>query len=432
MNNQPVDQMIENHLVSTDSELMKNDSIVDSKQPITSTTTKLKTSDLNGKLIGRSNGQFLINNTQSASKRSDKKRQINGQQITDDEFDLKIKKNCDNYLDTTPTSYQNDNSNYYTPVYKINHQQTSTTSNNQSLETNTQNHNHQQQNAKKQHLTTKDTMDYSFDNSIVPNASYSSISSERSSPQLTNHYSIDNRLNNAANTSSRKHHKKSTKRKDDQQHKNHQTRHHYHHRRQRINNYHRESSHEMPSAFSKISSNHSDSNNMNNELTSSQSGQFDQRDKSNRLNPQNNHPQNHQSTNQHQINDHITVGDQIFFDHQSDPNSPMNTDDDSLPYFQTGSFSQDICNRLRWKLKYYFMNPIEKWKAKKKFPWKLLLQIIKIIFVTIHVLTYGSSMSRFLNHQGNMLISFRELLLNNWDPVREVMAYPPSAGKFSI
>lgn len=31
-----------------------------------------------------------------------------------------------------------------------------------------------------------------------------------------------------------------------------------------------------------------------------------------------------------------------------------------------------------------------------------------------------------------MAISFRELLLLEWDPVREVMAYPPSAGAYAV
>ena len=42
-------------------------------------------------------------------------------------------------------------------------------------------------------------------------------------------------------------------------------------------------------------------------------------------------------------------------------------------------------DRLRRKLKYFFMDPCHKWKAKRKFPWKLVLQIIKIILVTIQV-----------------------------------------------
>ena len=45
-----------------------------------------------------------------------------------------------------------------------------------------------------------------------------------------------------------------------------------------------------------------------------------------------------------------------------------------------------IEDRLRRRLKYFFMDPCEKWKAKRKFPWKLVLQIGKIVLVTIQVI----------------------------------------------
>ena len=43
-------------------------------------------------------------------------------------------------------------------------------------------------------------------------------------------------------------------------------------------------------------------------------------------------------------------------------------------------------DRLRRRLKYFFMDPCEKWNAKRKFPWKLVLQIVKIVLVTIQVI----------------------------------------------
>jgi hypothetical protein len=40
---------------------------------------------------------------------------------------------------------------------------------------------------------------------------------------------------------------------------------------------------------------------------------------------------------------------------------------------------------LNAKLKYHFMNPWQKYKARKRKPWKLLIQILKIIIVTVQV-----------------------------------------------
>lgn len=41
--------------------------------------------------------------------------------------------------------------------------------------------------------------------------------------------------------------------------------------------------------------------------------------------------------------------------------------------------------KFRRKLKYFFMNPRDKYNARGKKPWKLMLQIIKIAVVTAQV-----------------------------------------------
>lgn len=280
-----------------------------------------------------------------------------------------------NYNLENSSSYQNDNSVYYTPVYKI---QNVKQKNHKSLiEPNTE---------PNTNINTNGNMDCSFDNSIVPVPSCSSASSRKSSlssNQLNEHHPNG------------KHHKRSTRKKDDhssdtdhkslnKHHNSHLTGHHqrrqrmYHRNELEQNNYnHLESSNELPP-----NSNYTNKDEFENSQT------------------------NHSKHNYHQQNSMIenqnnpAIGTELF-EHLSDRNqSPIS--EDSLPYFQTGSFDQDVCNKLRWKLKYHLSNPIEKWQRKRKFPFKLLLQIIKIIFVTIHVITYGSTMSRFLTHQGKI------------------------------
>jgi|SRR6218665_60744 len=48
----------------------------------------------------------------------------------------------------------------------------------------------------------------------------------------------------------------------------------------------------------------------------------------------------------------------------------------------TGSTAEDD---LRRKLKYFFMNPCQKFVAKRRLPWKLLLQLVKVVLVTVQV-----------------------------------------------
>lgn len=50
---------------------------------------------------------------------------------------------------------------------------------------------------------------------------------------------------------------------------------------------------------------------------------------------------------------------------------------------------------MRRKLKYFFMNPCQKFLAKRRLPWKLLLQLVKVILVTVQVgTTYSMSMNK--------------------------------------
>jgi mucolipin len=95
-------------------------------------------------------------------------------------------------------------------------------------------------------------------------------------------------------------------------------------------------------------------------------------------------------------------------------------------------YTPHMRDKMQRKLRYYFMSPIDKWKAKRRFPFKLLIQLIKIILVTAQLMIFGFDMSSYLSQEGNMIVSFREIFLTNWDPVREVMAYPPAAGPYAI
>jgi len=59
----------------------------------------------------------------------------------------------------------------------------------------------------------------------------------------------------------------------------------------------------------------------------------------------------------------------------------------------SGSMSDNVyvsshvneADRLRRRLKYFFMNPCQKFRAKRKVPWKLILQLVKVVLVTIQV-----------------------------------------------
>lgn len=88
--------------------------------------------------------------------------------------------------------------------------------------------------------------------------------------------------------------------------------------------------------------------------------------------------------------------------------------------------------KLRQKLAFFFMNPIEKWDARKKFPFKFLVQIIKIMLVTCQLCLFAHSRYNHVNYASDNRISFSHLFLKGWDASREVFSYPPALGPLAL
>lgn len=65
-------------------------------------------------------------------------------------------------------------------------------------------------------------------------------------------------------------------------------------------------------------------------------------------------------------------------------NSYGSQEGDARPSLGPASFHPEE-EELRRRLKYYFMSPCDKFRAKGRKPFKLVLQLIKILIVTIQV-----------------------------------------------
>lgn len=103
---------------------------------------------------------------------------------------------------------------------------------------------------------------------------------------------------------------------------------------------------------------------------------------------------------------------------------------DSLPLFNPLTSSvidqgdpNDI-ETLKYGLDYFFMDPLKKWQRRNTKPWKLLIQILKIAFVTIQLILFGSDMAKFITYKDEMQTTFKQLFLRDWDPSADAIAYP--------
>jgi len=94
--------------------------------------------------------------------------------------------------------------------------------------------------------------------------------------------------------------------------------------------------------------------------------------------------------------------------------------------------SMSLEERLRRRLAFFFMNPIEKFVARRQTPWKLILQFVKVILVTTQLVIFGQFRYDHTNFYSDSKITFEHMFFKNWDSVREITAYPPATGKFAI
>lgn len=84
----------------------------------------------------------------------------------------------------------------------------------------------------------------------------------------------------------------------------------------------------------------------------------------------------------------------------------------------------DLLDPLRGRLEYFFMDPIKKWKQRRTRPWKLMIQILKILVFTAQLILFGTDMARFIDYKEEMQVTLKQLFLKDWDPSADAIAYP--------
>ncbi|XP_071777844.2 mucolipin-3-like [Centroberyx gerrardi] len=78
------------------------------------------------------------------------------------------------------------------------------------------------------------------------------------------------------------------------------------------------------------------------------------------------------------------------------------------------SAESKVVENFRRRLKYFFMNPCEKYRARGRKPWKLMLQILKIAIITIQLVSFGLSNEMMVTFKDENLMTFRHLFLRGY------------------
>lgn len=96
------------------------------------------------------------------------------------------------------------------------------------------------------------------------------------------------------------------------------------------------------------------------------------------------------------------------------------------------SYSPHVEDCLQRRLKFHFLDPIDKWHARRRCPWKLIVQLVKLIVVSIQLVQFVNSRNMHANFVAGNTISFEHLFLSKWDASRETASYPPSTGSYAL
>ncbi|XP_056614691.1 mucolipin-2 isoform X2 [Triplophysa dalaica] len=82
----------------------------------------------------------------------------------------------------------------------------------------------------------------------------------------------------------------------------------------------------------------------------------------------------------------------------------------------TDSLTEEM---LRDDLKFYFMSPCEKYRARRQLPWKLAVQILKIFMITLQLILFGLNNQLVVSYKEENLMAFKNLFLKGYRGVDE-------------
>lgn len=74
---------------------------------------------------------------------------------------------------------------------------------------------------------------------------------------------------------------------------------------------------------------------------------------------------------------------------------------------------------LRDDLKYYFMSPCEKYRARRHLPWKLGVQILKIVMITTQLVLFGLNNQLVVFYKEENAMAFKNLFLKDYSGLDE-------------
>uniref|UniRef100_A0A4W6F8W0 Mucolipin TRP cation channel 2 n=1 Tax=Lates calcarifer TaxID=8187 RepID=A0A4W6F8W0_LATCA len=93
--------------------------------------------------------------------------------------------------------------------------------------------------------------------------------------------------------------------------------------------------------------------------------------------------------------------------------------DHEITAFSHFRFFTLSAENLRDDLKYYFMSPCEKYRARRHVPWKLGVQILKIVMITTQLVLFGLNNQLVVSYKEENTMALKNLFLKDYSGVDE-------------
>ncbi|BFY99923.1 hypothetical protein BsWGS_02963 [Bradybaena similaris] len=95
-------------------------------------------------------------------------------------------------------------------------------------------------------------------------------------------------------------------------------------------------------------------------------------------------------------------------------------------------YTPSMVDELRKRNRLYFLDPITKLRNFHGFPWKLSLQVVKLVIITAQIVIFGAQRMNTLEYFERSDVTYRHLLLKDWSIAYETLPYPPAAGPYAV
>jgi hypothetical protein len=93
---------------------------------------------------------------------------------------------------------------------------------------------------------------------------------------------------------------------------------------------------------------------------------------------------------------------------------------------------RESLQRLRRHLQFFFLDPMKKFKIRRQFPFKLALQIFKVVIVSLQLILFAQLRISHVDFLDETVTVMRHKFLRNWDDSRDQTSYPPETSRYAV